>query len=431
MESKHVHWLLGELPLLVDKGVLPAEAAEGLRRHYAGAKNKSRSLAMTVCAILGAGLVGLGIILLIAHNWPQLGRPLRAALSLAPLLLAQSLAGFVLWRRPTSAAWREGSFVFLMVAVGASIALVGQTYHIHGNPAAFILTWMLLSLGLCYLADSAAVALFYAIGITCWAGYTVSQGGNAYLFWPLAALVAPYGWQLWRTGPERVRTAWFGWTACLCLCVGLGLTLARGAGDGWMIAYASLFALFYLLDTRVTCPDLGLWKRPMHVIGSVGTALCALAFTYRFAWSDLLGRSYAGNSFNLQNDLTATLLLLAALLLMADQWYRQRQAPGLYVLGAPLAAAVALGIFFRLPWEPGLLLFNIYLLCLGVFTLRAGIRSGALKQVNGGLFLISMLVTARFFDLHLSFTVRGLLFILIGISFLFTNLVVKRREATS
>ena len=42
--------------------------------------------------ILGAVLIGGGIILLLAHNWEQLGRPARVAVAFAPLVLSQALA---------------------------------------------------------------------------------------------------------------------------------------------------------------------------------------------------------------------------------------------------------------------------------------------------------------------------------------------------
>ncbi len=61
----------------------------------------------------GALLIGAGIILMLAHNWEDLSRPVRAALSFLPLLLAQGLAGWALVRRPESLAWREGTGALL------------------------------------------------------------------------------------------------------------------------------------------------------------------------------------------------------------------------------------------------------------------------------------------------------------------------------
>jgi hypothetical protein len=43
--------------------------------------------------------------------------------------------------------------------------------------------------------------------------------------------------------------------------------------------------------------------------------------------------------------------------------------------------------------------------------------------------VIAVLATARFFDTDLEFVVRGIAFILIGLGFLVTNLIVFKRKA--
>ena len=139
MSQKHVQWLFEELPTLVSKRVLPTEAAERVRRYYndrdsaSGARGRSR--AVIVFSILGAALVGSGIILLLAHNWDQLSRVVRTALSFAPLVCAQALAAWVLWQRRNSTAWREGVGTALTLAIGASISLIAQTYNISATSA--------------------------------------------------------------------------------------------------------------------------------------------------------------------------------------------------------------------------------------------------------------------------------------------------------
>jgi hypothetical protein len=94
-------------------------------------------------------------------------------------------------------------------------------------------------------------------------------------------------------------------------------------------------------------------------------------------------------------------------------------------------APLALGCYVLAMFDGedfSLLVFNLYLAVLGVGTLRNGLRSGQLIQVNGGLVIITALITARFFDSDLPFTVRGILFILIGCGFLAANLVAKKNR---
>ena len=83
-----------------------------------------------------------------------------------------------------STAWREGIAILITAAVAASIALVGQTYHIPGDLGAFLLTWMLLILPLIYLLEASAPCVVYLAGITAWAGYEQGMGGHGVLFAP-------------------------------------------------------------------------------------------------------------------------------------------------------------------------------------------------------------------------------------------------------
>src|SRR6478672_12065312 len=120
-------WLLAELPDLVANGVVTAEAADALRQYYSTLpSDPPRRIGFILSAILGSLLVGAGIILLVAHNWDFLGRPIRCAIAFAPLVLSVALGIFVLLRRNESTAWREASAILNVAAVGTAIALVSQ-----------------------------------------------------------------------------------------------------------------------------------------------------------------------------------------------------------------------------------------------------------------------------------------------------------------
>ena len=94
----------------------------------------------------------------------------------------------------------------------------------------------------------------------------------------------------------------------------------------------------------------------------------------------------------------------------------------------PLVTLLMLASSRLLSIGPVLLLGNLYLLILGGAVLRDGLHSGQLPRINAGLGILSALIAVRFFDSQLPFTVRGVLFILIGFAFLAVNLLVKRRE---
>ena len=79
-------------------------------------------LLIIVFGVLGAILVGLGMVLIIAHNWDDLSRMTKTGLAFLPLLLGQGLCGYVLLRKQDSVAWRESATAFLFFAKIAKAA---------------------------------------------------------------------------------------------------------------------------------------------------------------------------------------------------------------------------------------------------------------------------------------------------------------------
>lgn len=292
----HLRWLYGELPTLVSEEVLSAEGAARVQTYYGALETRGRSsLGIVICSILGSVLLGAGIILLFAHNWQQLSRPLRTVLALLPLVIAQGVTGWAIVRRPASAAWREGAAVFLLTMIGASIALVGQTYHIPGDMARFLLTWILLDLPLVYLAEASVVAALVWIGATCWAAVARGQGASALFFWPLVAAVVPHLWMTCRTHVSGMRAVLLGWVLCLCLSMATAITLEQQIRGVWLVVYAGLFTGLYLVDAWAYDPQLAVLRRPFRLVGAGGIAYLAVLGTYRwvwrrFAWSDVQQR---------------------------------------------------------------------------------------------------------------------------------------------
>src|ERR1043165_864975 len=161
-----IRWLLAELPRLVTNGVLTQESADALRQHYSSQPGEPpRRIGFVLSAILGSLLVGAGVVLLVAHNWDFLSRPVRCGIAFTPLLLSHALGVFVLLRRNQSAAWREAAATLNVAAIGTAIALVSQTYQIQGDFPRFILVWMILALPIVYIFQTSVGLSAYFIGV--------------------------------------------------------------------------------------------------------------------------------------------------------------------------------------------------------------------------------------------------------------------------
>jgi uncharacterized membrane protein len=434
MSRRNVQWLYDELPELVNKGVLSQEYSDKLKEYYGERPSGSRqSLSLTIFGILGAFLIGLGIILMLAHNWDMLSRSMRTVISLVPLVLAQLLALWVMIRRSDSTAWREGVSTFFMLAIGSSLALIGQTYHISESTANFILVWMLLSLPLVYFMNVCFPAVLYLIGITCWSGFAQVEIGHAAMFWPLFALIVPCVFQSAKNNIYSNRTRLLFWGVAVCLCISVGIVMEGTIPGLWIIVYSALFAGLYLVDTLLLSENKNIWRNPFHTIGASGIFMLSLVLTYEWPWKHIGWTNY--RTYGGYNQLAGLLDYFLLLLLVAIAVYllvvcvRERECFRLLYGFMPVLAILAYALCgFVSDILMPIILFNIYIFILGIGTMIAGFRSYRVGVVNAGMAIMMILIVARFFDSDIGFILKGMIFVLLGIGFLVTNIILIRRK---
>jgi len=432
--NKQVRWLYGELPTLIDRGIVDDNVADRLRNHYGPiAEHRPRALALLIFGILGAGLVGMGIILILANNWDELSRPLRAGMIFALLLGAQSIAAFALARRASSRAWNESTALFLGLCIGAAIALIGQTYNIPGDLGSFLLTWMLLAFPLMYLMDAGAVAIGYLVGITWWASKAQWDHQNVYWFWPLAGIAAMYLAGAFRKSPDSTGSLWLMWGACLCATIAPGFALEHAVPGLWISLYASLFTVMYLGGVFWFDEDRGTLQRPFRSAGALGLAVLSLVLTFEEPWDDVgwnhFRRNYGYEPLGAAADYIVTgVFFLAALTLLVSAVRRNRAmhiplalAPILATAGFIVAAGTDDAL---LPWAS----FNIYVFVCSLLAIVSGVRANDMRVLNEGMLFLAGLIAVRFFDSNFSFVERGIAFIVIGLAFLAANFAMASRK---
>jgi uncharacterized membrane protein len=186
--------LLKDLTELINAKVISDETAEKIRDYYSVKQMNGQSRQQLALGILGSVLVGLGIILIIAHNWDDLTPGSKTLLAFLPLLLGQFAGGYVLLKLPGNYTWRESVAAFLFFSVGACLVLISQVYNIPGDLDSFLLTWMLLVLPIIYVFKASAISIFYQIGITCYAclvGYGNSFSSGFTMYWLCLLLIIP------------------------------------------------------------------------------------------------------------------------------------------------------------------------------------------------------------------------------------------------
>ncbi|MEL6637854.1 MAG: DUF2157 domain-containing protein [Bacteroidota bacterium] len=428
-DRKSINWLYRQLPDLIDKGVIDAATAARLRGYFGPEEEKpDYNLAYILAGVLGAVLIGGGIILIFAFNWDQLSRTWRTILSLAPLVVAQLIYSYVFFRKSHSLAWVESSSGFLMLMIAASIALISQTYHIEGTTEGFLFVWMLLSVPLMYLMNSTLAALFYLVGICAWA--VNIWGSESVYYWFFLSFSVPHIIYNTRTvGSPRGNL--LGWTFVITLAISWFAVIEVDLPLFSLVGSAFSLSVLYLVGDRWYPSDNTIVSRPFQAFAVVGIFIFCMILGYDWpnesaqveAWvNGLRYAPWAGK----MNFLIWVSIATSWVFLMISGYRKEGRIPPFASL-FPLLVFGGFWITRRYGSLVPIILANLYLFVFGLHYIRRGINRQAMTLVNLGMFFIAALIVARFFDTDWSFVVKGVVFVVLGLCFLGVNLLLSRR----
>lgn len=424
MGRRHAAWLLTELPQLEREGVVDAASAARLRAHYAEAAQDG-GLARGLSAVVGTLLVGLGIILLVAHNWDQWPRALRLTVAAMPLLCGQLACLYTVSRRRESGTWRESSAVFTLLAFAAALALVGQILHLPGDLDRYLLSCALAGLPLIYLLDASLVAVLVAGALSGWVGAQADWARQPLLVAMLFAALLPHLLRVRRQNPEALRAQLLLGTLppLLLLALTLAMPSARVFGWAW---FAGCAVLLLLADAELAVHHPN-GRRPLRRYGQLGWAVIVLAASVPAFWRDRDWWRGDGAEHAVLQALIVVGALAFAAALLTIRALRRRE----WLLLAMALPALLIGVLhaalLRQYAAPLVIAVNVYVLAIGIAMIRDGLHTRALGRVSTGLTLLAALVLLRFFGSEWPFVVRGAVFVIVGAGFLFANVWLRRR----
>jgi uncharacterized membrane protein len=144
-------------------GIIDAATAERIIAHE---RRASRPVLLLAIGGLGAFAIGVGLLSVIAANWGDIPRLVKL---LAMLGLFGANAYGLVWARGRQQRWITDALALGYFALTlASIALVGQTYQLEGEPYQALLLWLLVGSPALWLAEGAFAALVFlgALAVT-------------------------------------------------------------------------------------------------------------------------------------------------------------------------------------------------------------------------------------------------------------------------
>ncbi len=410
-----------DLAELLAHNVISLTTARDIERYYDSKKQQpTGNLLLIIFGIAGSALAGLGIILIFAHNWDNFTKPVKTGLAFLPLVLSQLFAAWCIVKKK-GLAFKEPAATLLFFSVGAAISLVAQIYNLPGNMQSFLCTWALLCLPLVYVLNSQMCVLLTLVFATWYTGAAPYSHDIPYMYLMFVALVVPYYVSRYKKQPDSNFVSSFGWALPLSLMMVLG-TFTEGYGLFSLALYMALGCLLYNISNIQA-----LAKTPRALYGSRVTGLGAMLLilfisSFHTVWQVAMYWGLGGG----QELIVWSILIVAALAAAGMAWRKGNS--DLYMLLTavfPLLYATAL-LNSMLP----AIVANVALLAISIATINSGIVRYRFDTLNLGLGLLAVLVTCRFFDLEISFAIRGMMFLAVGAGFFGANLILARRKKT-
>ncbi|MGC1206153.1 MAG: DUF2157 domain-containing protein [Flavobacteriaceae bacterium] len=411
---------------LVEKKVISQDIASKIESYYKSKQIDAPNRLFTVFAVLGSTLVGLGIILILAHNWDNFSRTVKTIFAFLPLVIGQLCVGFSILKNK-STTWKEASGVFLFFAVGSSMALVSQIYNIPGDLSTYLLTWTLLCLPLIYLLKSHTLALLHIVFATYYAcvyGYFYgSVIGTPWLYIVLILAIIPYYLMLLKKEATANITSIFNWFLPLSVLIVLGAFVNNNGIFGY-IMYITFFGLLYNLGKLPFFNNQKLRRNGFLVLGSLGTIYMLMLASFDWLWQDFFRDDIL---FNSQETYISIILFLSALAVLVLNHLKK------WVVGINLFQYVFIlfAIIFFIGFNNNTLpivLTNLLIMALGIMAIKIGADKFHFGILNYGLLIISILIVCRFFDTNMSFILRGLFFVVVGVGFFATNYMMLKKQ---
>lgn len=419
--------LVKDLPELLEKEVISKDVANRIKAYYKLKNEGKPNRLFTVFGVLGATMVGLGIILILAHNWDDFSRTIKTVWAFLPLVIGQLCVGYAILRNKGDT-WKEAAGVFLFFAVGASIALVSQIYNIPGDLSSFLLIWILLCAPLLYLLKSKAVAILHIAFATYYvieSGYSNGSRTPWFYLLFLAGLLPFYG-QLLKLHSKSNITSIFNWLVPISVTICLGAFVGRGDDEMGFFMYVILFGVFYNLGKLPYFRDQKLRRNGYLIIGSLGTIVTLLIVSFTWYWDEV----FKEVSANTQSMVITGVLYAMALMLVLFSHTKK--------LVKELTLFRYAFILFSMLFFIGMInvaiptvLVNFLVLSLGLMAIKIGVDKMHFGILNYGLLIVTALVICRFFDTNMTFVIRGLLFVLVGLGFFLTNYIMLKKQKSN
>jgi uncharacterized membrane protein len=426
-KQTHIKWLLEELPLWKQEGIIDEQTEKKLASRYAFTLSEKGNLFTAIFASLASVLIGVGIISLFATNWEAFDKTAKTIISFVPLVVGAVLFWVTVIKKSNQLAWRESTSGFLMLAFGASMGLVSQIYHLGGTLDDFLTAWLLFSLPLVYILRSYLTFVIYTSFAIILAMMNVDHQ-ELLQSWLIPLTVLPYLILQLKNEPNENKTVVSGWL----MTIAYGTLLFANFTEAFSLEFVmmSLLASMLYLIGKYYHGQHTVLGQPMQVLSAVTVIVLTFTFTFVGVLEEVLRKAER----SLANVEVVYPLLLLVFLVVGGMYFvklkDREEKLNPFIVFSPVVFLTTV----LLPRESAPLvafLFVVYLFAFGLFMVYRGVHYKQMLQLNVGMFVLGAIILSKFFEVDVSLTIKGVVSILIGVGFLATNVVLSKQLKTT
>ena len=410
--------MLKEIESWQAKDIVNEETANKLKTMYQPQKNIS--LLIILFSIIGSLLIGLGIVLVSANNWwYSLPIGVKTFIGFLPLLISQAIVLYVYKYKMNSVAFRESAALFNVAGVFASIALVGQIFHLPGDFTNYLLVCGVLFLPTMLCMNAISPLLIY---------YWSAINGGVYFSDELGIVISIVMFAigvLFALNKCRNKCGKSAYLSVITAISGAILIVASALKcdcELSIILYGYALLLLSASSILKCCED---------VFGAVGR-ICFLILTFVLTYQGLW-------SYTAEFDSIVFLVITILLTLFATVLFMKNIIAKKYSLFSIITFVFivvrSLWCIFSLTEAPFdvifIIVYNVVLFVLSILCIFEGARKIDFYNANTGMVTLCTLIILRFFDSELPLSTRGIVFLILGAGFLLFNLyLVKSKKKT-
>ena len=216
-------------------------------------KTNYNSTVTIVFSILGALLVGVGLVLIFVTFWQDMPLLFKGILSFVPLIAGQASGLFVLWKKKDKVPWTEGGSVLWTAGIAATLTMVYNIFDLsidRTNILILIAVSVVPVIGI--LRSVAPTVVYYGCSI-CWGVAVYEETDSLMILFATAVLVAlgcVYSSSLLKIEKKSHRSIFAQWisviavTAYVCM-IGMGIDYMPLFVAGFMAVAICLYLLSF------------------------------------------------------------------------------------------------------------------------------------------------------------------------------------------